>query len=123
MATDYYEVLGVSRTASADEIKRAYRKMAREHHPDVNHGRRDEAEAQFKEIGEAYAVLSDDNKRARYDQFGHAGVNGGASAGPGDFGGGLGDCSTCFFRARTPPPVRVLGTPCSAAATFAPAFA
>ncbi len=99
MPQDYYEVLGVSRTASADEIKRAYRKMAREHHPDVNHGRRDEAEAQFKEIGEAYAVLSDDNKRARYDQFGHAGVNGaGAAAGPGDFGGGLGDLFDVFFQ-------------------------
>jgi molecular chaperone DnaJ len=95
MTRDYYEVLGVSRGASADEIKRAYRRLAREHHPDVNHDRRDEAEAQFKEIGEAYAVLSDPDKRARYDQYGHAGVNGGG-AGP-DFGANLGDLFEVFF--------------------------
>jgi molecular chaperone DnaJ len=96
MPRDYYEILGVSRTASADEIKRAYRKLAREHHPDVNHGRRDEAEEQFKEIGEAYGVLSDDDKRARYDQFGHAGVGGPADAG--NYGGGLGDLFDVFFQ-------------------------
>ena len=96
MPKDYYEVLGVSRTASADEIKRAYRRLAREHHPDVNHDRRDEAEARFKEIGEAYAVLSDDSKRARYDQYGHAGVNG-AAAGGADFGANLGDIFEVFF--------------------------
>lgn len=96
MPRDYYEVLGVARGASADEIKRAYRLLAREHHPDVNHDRRDDAEAQFKEIGEAYAVLSDQEKRARYDQFGHAGVNGGGGAGP-DIGANLGDIFEVFF--------------------------
>ena len=80
MPRDYYEILGVSQSASADEIKRAYRRLAREHHPDVNHDRRDDAEAQFKEIGAAYAVLSDQNKRDRYDQYGHDGVNGAALA-------------------------------------------
>lgn len=96
MPKDYYEVLGVSRTATADEIKKAYRKLAREHHPDVNAHRRDEAESHFKEIGEAYNVLSDEDKRARYDRFGHAGLNGGDS----DFGagvGGLGDLFEVFF--------------------------
>jgi molecular chaperone DnaJ len=92
---DYYEILNVSRTATQDEIKKAYRKMAREHHPDVNAHRRDEAEAAFKEIGEAYAVLSDEQKRARYDQYGHAGLNGGDV----DFSGvgGLGDLFEVFF--------------------------
>lgn len=63
--------------ASSTEIKTAYRKLARENHPDVNAHRRDEAEAAFKEIGEAYGVLSDEQKRAMYDQYGHAGMNGG----------------------------------------------
>ncbi len=95
MARDYYETLGVAKGASADEIRRAYRKLAREHHPDVNPERREEAEAQFKEIGAAYGVLSDDQKRARYDQFGEAGVNGG---GPDISGaGGLGDLFEVFF--------------------------
>lgn len=93
---DYYEVLGVDRNSSADEIKRAYRKLAREHHPDVNSHRPDEAEATFKEIGTAYAVLSDEQKRARYDQFGPEGVdNGFASGGAG--AGGLGDLFEVFF--------------------------
>ncbi len=96
MAKDYYETLGVAKGASADEIRRAYRKMAREHHPDVNPERREEAEAQFKEIGAAYNVLSDDQKRARYDQFGEAGLNGGG--GPDISGaGGLGDLFEVFF--------------------------
>jgi molecular chaperone DnaJ len=84
MATkrDYYEVLGVSRNASADEIKKAFRKAAIEHHPD-----RGGDEQKFKEINEAYEVLKDDQKRKRYDQFGHAGV-GGSSGNP--FGGGAG---------------------------------
>ena len=88
---DYYEVLGVSKTASDDEIKKAYRKLAIKYHPDRNPGDK-EAEAKFKEINEAHEVLSDKQKRARYDQFGHAGVGGasgfgGASGNP--FGGGF----------------------------------
>ena len=79
---DYYEVLGVSKTASDDEIKKAYRKLAVKYHPDKNPGDK-EAEAKFKEISEAHEVLSDKQKRARYDQFGHAGVGGGAAG----FGG------------------------------------
>ena len=81
---DYYEVLGVSKNASDDEIKKAYRKLAVKYHPDKNPGDK-EAEAKFKEINEAHDVLSDKQKRARYDQFGHAGV-GGAAGNP--FGGG-----------------------------------
>ena len=71
---DYYEVLNVSKDASKEEIKRAYRKLALKYHPDRN--KAPEAEAQFKEISEAYAVLSDDEKRSHYDRFGHAGING-----------------------------------------------
>ncbi|UCC87769.1 MAG: DnaJ domain-containing protein, partial [Anaerolineales bacterium] len=71
---DYYEVLGVGRTASADEVKKAYRQLARQYHPDVS--READAEARFKEINEAYEVLSDQQKRATYDRFGHAGVQG-----------------------------------------------
>ena len=73
---DYYEVLGISKGASEDEIKKAYKKMARKYHPDLNPGDK-EAEEKFKEVNEAYEVLSDANKKARYDQYGHAGVNGG----------------------------------------------
>ena len=83
---DYYEVLGVSKGASADEIKKAYRKLAVKYHPDKNPGDK-EAEEKFKEAAEAYSVLCDPDKKARYDQFGHAGVEG---AGP-DFSGGFGD--------------------------------
>ncbi len=83
---DYYEVLGVSKNASDDEIKKAYRKLAVKYHPDKNPGDK-EAEAKFKEINEAHDVLSDKQKRARYDQFGHAGV-GGASGGGNPFAGG-----------------------------------
>ncbi|MFO7321201.1 MAG: molecular chaperone DnaJ [Chloroflexota bacterium] len=82
MARDYYEVLGVSRSASKAEIKSAFRRLAREYHPDVS--QHPDAEARFKEINEAYEVLSDDEKRARYDRFGHAGVQGGG------FNGGVG---------------------------------
>lgn len=72
---DYYDVLGISKTASADEIKRAYRKLAMQHHPDrASEAEKPKAEAMFREAAEAYEVLSDDQKRARYDQFGHAGV-------------------------------------------------
>src|SRR5262245_34736836 len=89
MPRDYYEVLGVPRTASADEIKKAYRKLARDNHPDRNPGDK-QAEARFKEIQDAYDVLNDQKKRAQYDQFGFAGVQGGG-AGPGGgfhWGGG-----------------------------------
>lgn len=106
---DYYEVLGVSKSASADEIKKAFRRLAVQHHPDKEGGN----EEKFKEINEAYDVLKDSQKRQRYDQFGHAGV-GGASGGAGysggnpfegfggqsanfDFGGGFGDIFDQFF--------------------------
>ena len=82
---DYYEVLGVSKSADATEIKKAYRKLALKYHPDKNPGDK-EAEEKFKEAAEAYDVLSNEEKRHRYDQFGHAGVGG---AGQGGFGGGM----------------------------------
>lgn len=92
---DYYEVLGLQKGASADEIKKAYRKQAMKWHPDkwttASEAEQKTAEQNFKEVGEAYAVLSDDQKRARYDQFGHAGMNGGGFGGSGaggfDFNG------------------------------------
>src|SRR5213596_1249108 len=77
---DYYEVLGISRSASEQEIKSAYRKLALQFHPDRNPGNQ-EAEEKFKEAAEAYSVLSDAQKRANYDRFGHAGVGGAASGG------------------------------------------
>lgn len=86
---DYYEVLGVDRNASADELKKAYRKLAIKYHPDRNPDDK-EAEEKFKEAAEAYDVLSDKDKRARYDQFGHAAFEGGAGAGGGGFYGGAG---------------------------------
>ncbi len=85
---DYYEVLGISKGASADEIKKAYRKMALKYHPDKNPGDK-EAEEKFKEAAEAYEVLSDDNKKARYDQYGHAGMGGAGGFGGGFGGGGM----------------------------------
>lgn len=103
---DYYEILGISKSASADEVKKAFRKAAIEHHPD-----RGGDEAKFKELNEAYEVLKDPSKKQRYDQFGHAGVggNGGGGGGYGGFGGqgqnvnfdfgdlGLGDIFSSFF--------------------------
>ena len=82
---DYYEVLGVQKNANADEIKKAYRKAAIQYHPDKNPGDK-QAEEKFKEAAEAYDVLSNPDKRARYDQFGHAGMSG-AAGGGGGFGG------------------------------------
>jgi len=83
---DYYEVLGLEKNASADDIKKAYRKKAIQFHPDKNPGDK-QAEENFKEAAEAYDVLSDPQKRQRYDQFGHAGMGGAASGG--GFGGGM----------------------------------
>ena len=102
MKRDYYEVLGVGRTASDEELKKAYRKLALQWHPDRNPERRAESEERFKELGEAYQVLSDAEKRAAYDRFGHAAFEqgGGFSGGGFDFGGFddiLGDLFGDFF--------------------------
>ena len=96
---DYYEVLGVNKNASADEIKKAFRKLAFQFHPDHNQG--DDSEAKFKEINEAYGILSDDEKRNTYDRFGHAGVDGSFGQGFSDFGfgGGFGSIFEDFFDA------------------------
>jgi len=83
---DYYEVLGVSRDADENEIKKAYRKLAKQYHPDL-HPNDKEAEARFKEINEAYAILSDPQKRKQYDMYGHSGVDGTGFNGFSGFGG------------------------------------
>ncbi|MGN0585957.1 MAG: molecular chaperone DnaJ [Oscillospiraceae bacterium] len=101
---DYYEVLGVDKSASAEDIKKAYRQLAKKYHPDLHPGDK-EAEEKFKEVNEAYEVLSDEDKKSRYDQFGHAGVDpsyggggygGGFSGGFGDMGD-IGDIFNSFF--------------------------
>lgn len=102
---DYYDILGIKKDASDDEIKKAYRKLSKQYHPDLN--KEKEAEEKFKEVNEAYQVLSDQQKRSAYDQFGHAGAQGfpggGAGAGGFDFssfdfgGGGFGDIFETFF--------------------------
>ena len=97
---DYYEVMGVPKNASEDEIKKAYRKLAKQYHPDLNPGDK-AAEAKFKELNEAYEVLSDSDKKARYDQFGHAGVDpnfgGGAGGNPFQDGFDFGDIFSSVF--------------------------
>ncbi len=101
---DYYEVLGIAKGASKDDIKKAYRALAKKYHPDMNPGNK-EAEAKFKEVNEAYDVLSDDDKKARYDQFGHAAFDpsSGGGSGFGGFGGfggadfDFGDIFSSFF--------------------------
>ncbi len=114
MAKDYYETLGVDKKASADDIKKAYRKLAKKYHPDMNQD--DDTAHKFKDVNEAYQILSDDQKRAQYDRFGPAAFDGsaGAGGGAGGFGGfsgfdGFGDIFETFFRggrSRANAPVR-----------------
>ncbi len=102
MAKDFYQLLGVSRGASQEELKKAYRKLARELHPDANPNNA-EAEEKFKEVSRAYEVLSDEDSRARYDQFGEAGISGGGRGGGDPFGaGGFGSIFDAFFGGDSP---------------------
>ena len=102
---DYYEVLGIDKNADASEIKKAYRKLAIKFHPDKNPDNPD-AEVKFKEAAEAYEILSNPEKKQRYDQFGHAGVDG--SAGGGGFGGGGMNMDDIFLGAEAEASVVVL---------------
>ncbi len=109
---DYYDVLGVSKDASADDLKKAYRKLAKQYHPDMNPGDKT-AEAKFKEVNEAYEVLSDSTKRQRYDQFGHAGVDPSYGAGTSSRASSAADSAD----SAAAPPGRATPTPRSAATT------
>jgi molecular chaperone DnaJ len=101
MAEDFYETLGVARNASADDIRKAYKRLAMKHHPDRNPGDAD-AEGRFKQVKEAYEILSDEQQRARYDRFGHAGVNGNGGGGGGfeDLNDVFNDIFSDFFTGR-----------------------
>lgn len=110
---DYYEVLGVDKSATEDQIKKAYRQQAKKYHPDLNPGDK-AAEEKFKEVNEAYEVLSDSEKKAKYDQFGHAGVD--PNFGAGGYGGGaynvdfgdLGDIFSSFLAEAAAPAILTL---------------
>ena len=95
-SNDYYETLGVDRDAGGADLKSAYRRLAKEYHPDRNPDNA-EAEAKFKEISEAYEILSDEQKRAAYDQMGHAAFQQGGQGGPGGGGGGFGSSFADVF--------------------------